>query len=181
MEYEVRESVRAKRLHLSVYPDGRVVVTKPKRVSRSKALAFADEKRAWVEGVQRRLACAAEAGKSKPLPKLARGSKEHVAAVAAARTLIRERLAHVNAHYGFRYGRVSVRSQKTLWGSCSRRGNLNFNYKLVHLPLPVVDYLIAHELCHLKEPNHSARFWSLVAETCPDYLARRKELRQYIL
>jgi hypothetical protein len=150
-------------------------------MSHAKALAFVEEKRGWVAGTQARFMRHMEAGKSKRLPQLLHGSKEHAAAVAAARELVHERLAHVNAHYGFRFGRVAIRSQKTLWGSCSRRGNLNFNYKLVHLPLPLVDYLIAHELCHLKEPNHSARFWSLVAETVPDPAVRRRELRQHML
>jgi len=90
-----------------------------------------------------------------------------------------ERLAVCNAAYGFRYGRVSIREQKSRWGSCSRKGNLNFNWRLLLAPLPVLDYVVTHELAHLKEPNHSPRFWALVASACPEYQTQRRWLRQH--
>ncbi len=90
-----------------------------------------------------------------------------------------ERLAVCNAAYGFSYGRVSIREQKSRWGSCSRRGNLNFNWRLLLAPLPVLDYVVTHELAHLKEPNHSPRFWALVAAACPEYQTQRRWLRQH--
>jgi predicted metal-dependent hydrolase len=89
-----------------------------------------------------------------------------------------ERLAVCNAAYGFSYGRVSIREQKSRWGSCSRKGNLNFNWRLLLAPLPVLDYVVTHELAHLKEPNHSPRFWALVASACPEYQTQRRWLRQ---
>lgn len=95
----------------------------------------------------------------------------------AARTLIHERLAYYNAHYQLSFNRVAVRNTRRCWGSCTSLGNLNFNYKLLFLPERHADYIIVHELCHLKELNHSSRFWDLVAETLPDYKARRAELR----
>lgn len=88
-----------------------------------------------------------------------------------------ERLAHWNAHYHFTWGSISVKSQKTRWGSCSRRGNLNFNWRLLLAPPAVLDYVVIHELCHLKEHNHAAPFWALVARACPDYRAQRAWLR----
>jgi len=94
-----------------------------------------------------------------------------------ARGFVHERLVAHNAHYGFAYKRVFIKNQKSCWGSCSERGNLNFNYKLAFLPPHIADYVIIHELCHLAELNHSPRFWSLVAQTCPEYKQRRKELR----
>ena len=90
-----------------------------------------------------------------------------------------ERLAAHNARYGYQYGRVSIKEQKSRWGSCSRLGNLNFNWRLLLAPLPVLDYVVVHELCHLKEMNHGARFWQLVARTCPTYMAQRRWLRQH--
>jgi predicted metal-dependent hydrolase len=90
-----------------------------------------------------------------------------------------ERLAVCNAAYGFSYGRVSIREQKSRWGSCSRKGNLNFNWRLLLAPLPVLDYVVTHELAHLKEPNHSPRFWALVASACPEYQTQRRWLRQH--
>ncbi len=95
----------------------------------------------------------------------------------AARALVHARLAHFNEHYGFVYKRVSIKNQKTCWGSCSAQGNLNFNYKLLFLPAHLSDYVIVHELCHLAELNHSKQFWERVAEMCPEYRARRRELR----
>ncbi len=92
--------------------------------------------------------------------------------------MILERLESLNKHYGLSYGRVAIRDQRSRWGSCSKKGNLNFNYRLLFLPLPLVDLVIAHELCHLKEFNHSTAFWGLVAETIPDLSLRREELRR---
>ena len=94
-----------------------------------------------------------------------------------ARSLFAERLALWNATYRFAYGRVSIKEQKSRWGSCSRQGNLNFNWRLLLAPLPVLDYVVIHELCHLKELNHSARFWQLVAVACPAYATHRRWLR----
>lgn len=96
-----------------------------------------------------------------------------------AHTVVAERLAHWNTHYGFTWTRVAIKEQKTRWGSCSRQGALNFNWRLLLAPLPVLDYVVIHELCHLKEPNHGSRFWALVAQTCPDYRERRGWLRQH--
>ena len=95
-----------------------------------------------------------------------------------ARGLAEERLAHFNTYYGFVYYTISIRNQKTRWGSCSRKGNLNFNYKIAVLPQRQSDYIIVHELCHLKELNHSKKFWDLVAATVPDYRAIRAELKR---
>jgi predicted metal-dependent hydrolase len=95
----------------------------------------------------------------------------------AARDLVLQRLAYFNAHYHLRWNRVAIRNAKTLWGSCSKKGNLNFNYRIVYLPQEQADYLIVHELCHLKEFNHSKRFWELVAQTAPNYKALRRELK----
>ena len=87
------------------------------------------------------------------------------------------RILHFNSYYGHTLGKIFIKNHKSRWGSCSGKGNLNFNYKVVLLPLPIADYIIVHELCHLQEFNHSAKFWALVGETIPDYVVRRKQLR----
>jgi predicted metal-dependent hydrolase len=113
------------------------------------------------------------------LPRLRRGGGPHREAVGRARRLIAERVPEMNRIYGHAHGKVSIRSQKRRWGSCSTKGTLSFNYRLIYLPAELADYVIAHELCHLKEMNHSPRFWALVAQAFPDWKAKRTELNKY--
>ncbi len=98
--------------------------------------------------------------------------KEH------ARILVHERLTHWNQLYNFTYKRVAIRNQRSRWGSCSTKQNLNFNYRLVFLPIELVDYVIVHELCHLKHFNHSETFWSEVEKQIPDYRVHKKKLHE---
>lgn len=95
----------------------------------------------------------------------------------AARALVLARLAHFNTHYQYEWNRVAIRNTRRSWGSCSSLKNLNFSYKLLLLPDELCDYIVVHELCHLAELNHGPRFWSLVAETIPDYKDRIRRLR----
>ncbi len=110
-----------------------------------------------------------------------RSKKEYAKYQMAAKILAKERLEYFNQFYGFTYNKVFVRNQKTRWGSCSKVGNLNFNYKIALLPENLRDYIIVHELCHLGEFNHSKQFWALVAKTMPDYKKQRGELRKRVL
>ena len=95
----------------------------------------------------------------------------------AARTLMHARLEFFNHHYLQTYHRVTIRDQRRCWGSCSSKGNLNFSYKLLFLPPCLRDYVIVHELCHLRVLNHSTDFWMVVAEVLPDYAERAAALR----
>ncbi len=95
-----------------------------------------------------------------------------------ARQLVVARIAHYNLHYKFEFNRIAIRNQATRWGSCSSAGNLNFNYRLVYLPLELVDYIVVHELCHLWEFNHSRKFWDLVAQTIPNWSQNRADLHK---
>jgi predicted metal-dependent hydrolase len=96
-----------------------------------------------------------------------------------AAELIRGKVEKASARFGLTYNRIIIRSQKTRWGSCSRKGNLSFNWKLIMAPEPIIDYVIIHELAHLKEMNHTKRFWGLVAEHCPRWRKYRKWLRDH--
>jgi predicted metal-dependent hydrolase len=98
-----------------------------------------------------------------------------------AAQLIEEKANNMSTHMGLKYGRLAIRGQKTRWGSCSQKGNLNFNWKLVMVPEPVIDYVVIHELAHLKEMNHTKRFWQLVEQYCPKWRNHRKWLRDHTM
>ena len=95
-----------------------------------------------------------------------------------ARKPLHDRLQHLSQLTGLIYGRVSIRTQKTRWGSCSSAGNINLNDRLILLPPELVDYVLIHELAHTREHNHSPAFWKLVAQHCPEYKNHQKHLRQ---
>ncbi len=99
----------------------------------------------------------------------------------SARAFIHARLHTLNQQYGLTWKRVAIRNSRSRWGSCSQKANLNFHYKLLHLPPHLADYVIVHELCHLMELNHSPRFWGLVEKAVPDWKARRKALRLHVV
>jgi predicted metal-dependent hydrolase len=96
-----------------------------------------------------------------------------------AREVFAQRAAHWSAAMGVAYKRLRVKDQRSLWGSCSRDGGLNFNWRVVMAPPEILDYLVIHELAHLLEMNHSQRFWRHVARWSPDYKAHRRWLREH--
>ena len=115
-----------------------------------------------------------------PDPENARQVRDRARSFLAEMALvrIRERLEVYAPRIGVSYGRVTVRNQRTRWGSCSAKGNLNFNWRLILAPPQCLDYVVIHELCHLREFNHSPRFWSLVEEQMPDYRVWKDYLRR---
>ena len=170
--YTLRVSKRARNLRLTIRGDGGLVATLPRGMHRRFAERFIAKKSRWVIDTLERF-------KKFPAGSFAKGSKrDFLAHKERARAFAQERLAYFSPVCGLSYGRISIRNQKTRWGSCSRKGNLNFNYKIVLLPPRHADYIIAHELCHRKELNHSQRFWDLVAELIPDHRGIRAELRK---
>lgn len=170
--FELKPSRKARSLRLEIGASG-LVVTKPWFISGVFMEQFILRQADWIF---KNLA------KHKDAEVLPQISKEDLVVLKkrAAKILI-ARLEFFNQEYNYVYKSISVRDQKTRWGSCSRQGALNFNYRLALLPESLLDYVAVHELCHLKEMNHSVRFWNLVARTIPDHKARRKELEKFRL
>lgn len=96
-----------------------------------------------------------------------------------ARAMLTARVAHFAALLGVRHARLSVRDTRSRWGSCSSRGGLNFSWRLILAPPPVLDYVVLHEVAHLRELNHGPRFWALIAEHCPEYRLRQAWLKEH--
>ncbi|MDD5489794.1 MAG: M48 family metallopeptidase [Candidatus Moranbacteria bacterium] len=172
LEYSFRESARARCLRITIHPGGELSATLPYGMNISKLENFLCQKADWI------LRKINLAKKRKPIILLPKSSRrEYLKYKNQALKSAKLKIKELNKAYNFEYRRISIRNQKTRWGSCSRKGNLNFNYRIVHLPEKYLDYIIVHELCHLKEFNHSKRFWDLVGEMIPDYKIIRKEFR----
>jgi len=171
--YSIRKSARARRARIAVYADASVVLTLPWWFREVNAEQFINKKRSWI---LKSLNYFKRFG-NRVIVKS--GKREYKKYRAQALALAAAKVEQWNKFYGFSYNKVNIKNQKTRWGSCSKKGNLNFNYKIVHLPENILDYLIVHELCHLKEFNHSQNFWSLVSQAQPNYKTLRKSLRGY--
>ncbi len=172
VEYTLKVSKRARRMRLAIYGDGAFVVTAPQFVGLSTIEQFILRKSQWVVDK-------IEYFKQFSGRVFVKNTKQEFALhKESALALAVERMAHFNEVYQFSWGRVTIRNQKTRWGSCSKKGNINFNYKIALLPAHIADYIIVHELCHLKEFNHSRNFWDLVAQTVPNHRGVRAELKK---
>lgn len=176
--YTLRLSQRAKQVRFTVYAGGNLVVTAPKTTPQSLLETLLRKRAKWIiEKIEHMRTVAT------PSPRLSNKEQNTIYKThkAAALLLAESRAQHLNQHYGFAYQKISIRDQKTRWGSCSKKGNLSFSYKITLMPAHLADYIIVHELCHLGSFDHSATFWSLVAKTMPNHKALRKELRQHAL
>lgn len=170
--YTVRRSGRARRVSLTMQYDGSIIVSAPEKTGLSEIERFIKEKSGWI--LKNFLYFKNFKGKI-----FSGDRKEFFAYKEKAHQCVSRRLAHFNTGDKFRVNRVSIKHQRAQWGSCSDRKNLNFNYKILFLPSRLRDYVIAHELCHTRELNHSARFWRLVGELIPRYERLESELKNY--
>jgi predicted metal-dependent hydrolase len=167
---KVRRSSRARRWRLEVPWGAPARLTVPRSASREDVERVLAERRWWIEKQRRR-----------QVPRL--GLERLALTESDARDRARElvsALAHREAvQLGVIYRRIRIGGQRTLWGSCSARGTLSFNWRLVLAPPDVVDYVVVHELCHLLVPNHSQSFWSHVERHRPGWRKQRAWLREY--
>ena len=163
-----------KTIGLEIGPKG-LVVRAPQYASDSEIDAFLRQHRRWIETHAARFAL--REAEASQLPKL---SAQELADLAArAKAVFTERAAHYAPLVGVEYGRITVRAQRTRWGSCSAKGNLSFNCLLLLAPPEVLDSVVVHELCHRKELNHSPRFYREVLRVLPDYRERHDWLKAH--
>ena len=170
----IRKNVRSRRVTLRVNPRRGVTVTIPYFVPYKAGLEFFLAKKDWVLKVQERQRERIGAGHiptPEEIEELRRVAKE----------VLPKRLRELAERYSFEYNSVRVKHNSSNWGSCSRKGNINLNLNLVRLPDELRDYVILHELCHLRHPNHGPQFHALLESLCPGHLAKQRALRGYRL
>lgn len=158
---------------MSIYCDGTCLVTIPRRMGFEKAKDFILENAQWVLDkldIMKKIS-------DNPLF-LKSNVEEYQKYRKDAQAFAEEKAQYFNQFYNFPYKKISIRRQKTRWGSCSKKGNLNFNYKILLIPEKFSNYIIVHELCHLKEFNHSKKFWKLVEKSIPNYKNIIREMRR---
>ncbi len=167
VSYQIIRSNR-KTIGIQIMPDGSVVVRCPKRMRLDEIRRFVESKSDWIE---KHLAGRDMIAPEKLTEQEIRLLREKT------RQLVTERVKHYAPIIGVKYNQIAIRTQRTRWGSCSSKGNLNFNCLLGLTSPEVLDYVVVHELCHLIELNHSKQFWDAVERTMPDYKVHRKWLK----
>lgn len=166
---------RRKTISIEVTADAQVIVRAPNRAKLADINRFIGEKADWIDkSLNKMRQRQNEQSQRKEL-----SSQEVKLLVTRAKRIIPQRVRHYADIMGVTYGRITIRMQKSRWGSCSAKGNLNFNCLLMRTPETILDYVVVHELCHLKEMNHSERFWAEVEKVLPDYKERRKWLKDH--
>jgi len=169
--YTLKANRRSRSIRLTIHYDGRFVATHPYYVSEKDVIKFIVERSSWIlkhinVGTQGELSIS----RSNAAYNFLRHKDQ-------ALLYVQERVKHFNKIYNFDINRVYVKNHKAQWGSCTRKGNLNFNFRIFFLSERLSDYVIVHELCHLGEFSHSKRFWELVARILPNYKRLEKKLR----
>jgi predicted metal-dependent hydrolase len=164
-----------KTFSIEIKKDLRVIVRAPIFVSNREIQKFLDEKSAWIEKTIEKVKTRNEQEQS--MPKFTIEEIHNLADKALE--VIPKRVEYYAEIMGVSYGNITIRNQVSRWGSCSAKGNLNFNCLLMLCPKEVLDYVVVHELCHLKEMNHSKRFWNEVSYFCPEYEQHRNWLKEH--
>jgi len=175
IEYTLRRSKRARNLSISIDCEAGVIAVKPWFITVGTLEKFILKKQDWILKHLNKFSKL----DLKLLPRV--NKREYKKYKEEIKIDVIEILEKYNKIYGFSYNKIFIKNQKTRWGSCSIRNNLNLNYRIKFLPVNLKEYIVVHELCHLKEFNHSKNFWMLVGQTIPDYKNIRKELKHYYL
>ena len=163
-------SKRAKRLNISINSTARIRVAMPKGVTMQKAMEFLHNKESWIKKTLNKIqACSIKNNQYKNID------------TKYASNYLLNRLDVLAQLHGFRYNRVTIRNQKTRWGSCSSKNNINLNIQLINLPLKLIDYVILHELVHTIVKNHSEIFWNTLENFVINSKILDKQLKKYYL
>jgi len=170
--YELKRRRGQRTVRVSVKPGGMVTVTAGLMLPKAFIDQFLQAKRDWIERSVEKMQG------WKPGVLAYDHRQEYLEKRALALQIIQRRVEHFNQMYQFDISSITIRHMRRQWGSCSRSRRLNFNYKLIHLPQELMDYVVVHELSHLAEFNHSERFWRHVARAIPDWRQRRTALRR---
>ena len=157
---------------IEITKQAEVLVRAPYRMPMAEIQKFVESKNDWIMSHIKKMEDRREEKPSVSQKEIERLANE-------AMSVLPKKVAHYAKIIGVNYGRITIRNQKTRWGSCSSLGNLNFNCMLMKLPEEIQDYVVVHELCHRKEMNHSPRFWAEVEKVMPDYKVRRKWLKEH--
>ena len=165
-----------KTVAIQVNSDLSVTVRAPRSVSEKDIEEILKKKEAWISKHIEKIKETKERFEAEPTEKLTR--EKVIARADEALKVIPERVEYFAKVIGVTYGKITVRNQKTRWGSCSSKGNLNFNCLLMLAPPEVLDYVVVHELCHRKQMNHSKAFWLEVEKVLPNYKEVRKWLKE---
>lgn len=162
-----------KSLGLEVKPDLTVNARIPNRTTDRDLKRFVESHKEWISAKYREMKELAETAPRKEAPLPSEAEQQVICEKIAGR------VSHFESVMGLRCSKITIRNQKTRWGSCSSKGSLNFNYKLFYMPEAILDYVVVHELSHLRHMNHSRDFWNEVGKYIPDYEERRKWLREH--
>lgn len=165
-----------KTVAIQVNSDLSVTVRAPRSASEKDIEEILKKKEAWISKHIEKFKKTKEKLEAEPTEKLTR--EKVIALAEEALKVIPARVEYFARIIGVTYGKITIRNQKTRWGSCSSKGNLNFNCLLMLAPPEVLDYVVVHELCHRKQMNHSKAFWSEVEKVLPDYKEARKWLKE---
>lgn len=171
-DYTLKRYKKSKKLRLIIKNTGQVIITAPYLLSQKYIDVFFKEQENWIKEK-------VNVFKSMPQPDIKTKKGDYKKYKENARSLAQAKLEKINSFYKFKYNKIAIRNQKTRWGSCSARKNLNFNYKIVFLPEHLADYVITHELCHIREMNHGPKFWNLIAQTIPKYKEFHTQLKSF--
>ena len=165
-----------KTVAIQVNSDLSVTVRAPRSASEKDIEEILKKKEAWISKHIEKIKKTKERLEAEPTEKLTR--EKVIALAEEALKVIPARVEYFAKVIGVTYGKITIRNQKTRWGSCSSKGKLNFNCLLMLAPSEVLDYVVVHELCHRKQMNHSKAFWSEVEKVLPDYKEARKWLKE---